>query len=204
MGNIELFDQMAERYDTAERIEVAKWTAAAIRRRIGDARKKQAVDYGCGTGLVGLNLVDLFASMLLVDASPQMVQQVEHKIKTMGLQTARALCCDLMSESWPEQKVDFIMVVQVLLHIPDVPSILARLHSLLKPGGHLLVVDFNKARHVLSTKIHNGFDQSTLARLCQDIGFLSTRTETFYEGQHILMGQNASLFLLDAVNGSME
>lgn len=196
-----MFEQMAHRYDTEDRILVAKAIAAEIRRHVGDGTGKRAVDYGCGTGLVGLELTDLFDSILLVDGSNQMVQQVRGKIAAGGLQKASALCCDLMAEDpgdFPELRADCVILAQVLLHIRDVPAILTRLHGLLNGGGHLLIVDFNTEESIVSELVHSGFDQDTLIRQCKSAGFAAAGAETFYRGKNLFMGRDASLFLLDA------
>lgn len=128
MGNIELFEQMADRYDTPERIQVAGAIAGAIRSHLGDAfRGKSALDYGCGTGLVGFALADLFDSMVFADAAPRMVEQVRRKIREAGLANARALCFDLAAGDAPAGQFDCIFLVQVLLHIREVLPLLARL-----------------------------------------------------------------------------
>lgn len=56
MGNIEKFDCIASQYDTFDRIEVAKIIADTIRTYVIDGKGKSAIDYGCGTGLVGMQL----------------------------------------------------------------------------------------------------------------------------------------------------
>lgn len=199
MGNVELFEQMAERYDNEERIRVAKIIAASIRRHVGEARNKSALDYGCGTGLVGLELADRFDSILFVDASQQMVQQVRRKIRAAGIETAEALCWDLTAGDAPERTADYVILAQVLLHIADVPSVLSSLYRLVNGGGHLLIVDFDKNENIASELVHNGFEQRELILLCKAAGFADARAETFYHGEKIFMNKDASLFLLDAV-----
>ena len=51
MGNIDIFEMMANRYDSTERIQIAKVTSEAIREFLVDANDKNALDFGCGTGL---------------------------------------------------------------------------------------------------------------------------------------------------------
>lgn len=46
MGNTDIFDMMANGYDTFERIQIAKLTSAAIREYLVDANKKNAIDFG--------------------------------------------------------------------------------------------------------------------------------------------------------------
>ena len=41
---------------------------------------KSAIDFGCGTDLVGMNLLNEFESMLFMDTSENMLDIVERKI----------------------------------------------------------------------------------------------------------------------------
>lgn len=60
---------MANRYDNDERIHTAKLASNTIREYLVDAENKSAIDFGCGTGLVGMNLVNEFHSLLFLDTS---------------------------------------------------------------------------------------------------------------------------------------
>jgi 2-polyprenyl-3-methyl-5-hydroxy-6-metoxy-1,4-benzoquinol methylase len=94
--------------------------------------------------------------------------------------------------------VDYIFAVQVLLHIQNTHDLLQKLHSMLKPGGHLIVVDFDQNPAVVSDLVHNGFIQSELAEQVKTIGFKDVVHRTFYRGKAIFMNQDASLFIMDA------
>lgn len=199
MGNIEKFDGMASRYDTDERAETAKIIAEAIRAHVVNGNEKTAIDYGCGTGLVGMELLDAFRSMLLVDASKNMVLEVEQKLANLRVQNARALCCDFMEEEVPSIQADYIIMAQTLLHIDDVELALSRLYRALHEGGHLLIVDFDKNEAVVSDKVHNGFVQKELIAAVEKAGFIDAEAKTFYHGDRMFMNEDASLFILDCV-----
>lgn len=198
MGNKEIFDQIAGRYETPDRVEIAALCTGRIKASVDRGQGKCAMDFGCGTGLVGLNLTDTFDSLLLVDISPNMVHYVKEKIKAEQIQNADAACFNLEVGEKPLQTVDYILVVQTLLHINDTFDILQKLHSLLNAHGHLIIVDFNKNDTVVSELIHNGFEQNKLADLLRKAGFDQIKSETFYSGKNLLMNQDASLFIMDA------
>lgn len=193
-----LFDEMASRYDTGERAQVADIIAAQIRKRVHGCGQKAALDYGCGTGLVGLQLADCFESLLLVDSAPQMLAQVRQKIEDRHLANASTLCADFLADVPLGLSADIILMAQVLLHIPDTGAILRKMHGLLNPGGRLLIVDFNKKESITHPKVHNGFHQVELMGRMAEVGFVNMRAETFYHGRNLFMNQDASLFLLDA------
>ncbi len=54
MGNTNKFEMIADVYDTPERVHIAKVSSDAIRDYLVDAKNKHAIDFGCGTGLVGV------------------------------------------------------------------------------------------------------------------------------------------------------
>ncbi|GHU77089.1 methyltransferase type 12 [Clostridia bacterium] len=192
----EIFDSMAGKYDTPERIKIAEVIANEIRSRIVGGKGKTAIDYGCGTGLVGIALAELFSPITFVDTSEKMIEQVRRKIK--DIPNADALCADFTASVPPMLRADTIIMSQTLLHIRDTRLILSRLYEILNKGGCLFVVDYNKNERVVSDKIHNGFKQPKLFEEVYGVGFCKVETKTFYHGSNIFMGQDASLFILEA------
>lgn len=201
METRDIFEQMAARYDTEERAAMAEIIAEAIRQELSDdshTQDKKALDYGCGTGLVGLRLVDLFGSMLFVDTSPQMVEQVRKKLVDEGIANASAQSGDFCASVPHGVNADYIFLSQVLLHVKEYPPLLERLYGLLNPGGHLIIADFDKNDNISSDMVHNGFVQADLAELLRKIGFSSANFHTFHHGQKLFMNQDASMFILNA------
>lgn len=198
MGNTKQFDAIAGSYDTPERIHTAKISADAIRGYLADTKDKDAMDFGCGTGLVGINLLHEFKSMLFVDSSQNMLDVLEQKLAHLKLPNASALYLDLEASERPLIQADYIFMVQVLLHIKDFASVLSALYDMMPFGGHLLIVDFDKNDQVVSEMVHPGFDQEQLKQVLQKIGYQNIHSKTFYSGSRIFMGQDASLFILDA------
>ncbi|SHH65481.1 Ubiquinone/menaquinone biosynthesis C-methylase UbiE [Sporobacter termitidis DSM 10068] len=193
MGNTDKFEMIADIYDTPERRQIAKISADAIRECLVDAQSKTAIDFGCGTGLVGLNLLNDFKSILFLDTSQNMIHQI--KLKKPNADT---LCFDFEKDSLSDLHTDYIFMAQVLLHIRDFKSVLLKLYDVLNPGGHLIITDFNKNDEVVSDMVHSGFDQKALADIMLNIGYKSIQSKTLYQGRKIFMGHDASLFILDS------
>ncbi|WP_068776532.1 class I SAM-dependent methyltransferase [Paenibacillus sp. FJAT-26967] len=198
MGNTDKFEMIANTYDTPERIQIAKVSSDAIREYLVDANSKNAIDFGCGTGLVGMNLVDDFNSMLFLDTSQNMINQIKQKIADFNIQNADTLCFDFEKEGLSDLHADYIFMAQVLLHIHDVESVLSRLYEVLNEGGHLLIVDFDENEKVVSDLVHNGFNRTELTDMMTKIGYRNIQSKTFYSGSKIFMGQDASMFVLDS------
>lgn len=198
MANTDKFEMIANMYDTPERIQIAKVSSEAIREYVVDAKSKNAIDFGCGTGLVGMNLLNEFHSMLFLDTSQNMIHQVKQKISDLNIRNADTLCFDFEQEGLSDLHADYIFMAQVLLHIPDVEFVLSKLFDVLNDGGHLLIVDFNKNENIVSDIVHNGFHQDELSGMMTKIGYKNIQSKTFYHGSKIFMGQDASMFVLDA------
>ena len=198
MGNTDKFDSVANSYDNPERHHIAKVASDAIKEYLGDAKSKSAIDFGCGTGLVGMNLLSEFESMIFLDASENMLHIVETKISEVDSGNASTLCFDFESSSQSDLRADYIFMAQVLLHIQDYEALLAKLHAVLNDEGHLLIVDFNKTDKVVSDLVHNGFDQEQLKESMLKIGYKDIRSKTIYSGTKLFMNQDASIFIMDA------
>ena len=198
MGNTDKFEMIANIYDTPERVQVAKVSSDAIREYLVDAEGKNAIDFGCGTGLVGMSLLNEFKSILFLDTSQNMIHQIEQKIFDSNVQNAAALCFDFEKSSLLDLHADYIFMAQVLLHIQDIELILSRLYEVLNESGHLLIVDFNKNENIVSEIVHPGFDQEELTNAMKKIGYRNIQSKTFYAERKIFMGQDASMFILDS------
>jgi ubiquinone/menaquinone biosynthesis C-methylase UbiE len=193
-----VFEQMAKRYDTEERIELAKVVTEVVRPEIRDSKSKSLIDYGSGTGLVSLALTDLVDSVLLVDSSKQMLEVAEAKISHKGITNARVLYSDFTQEN-TELKADIILMSLVLLHIPDTKEILQELFNVLNAGGKLIIIDFDKNEKVNHPKVHNGFTHEELEKRLSEIGFKSIEIKTFYHGKRVFVKQDASMFIASSV-----
>ncbi|WP_245622881.1 class I SAM-dependent methyltransferase [Lysinibacillus contaminans] len=203
IGNTDKFEMIANIYDTPERIQIAKLSSDAIHNFLVDAKSKDAIDFGCGTGLVGMNLLNEFNSMLFLDTSQNMINQINQKITDFNIQNVDTLCFDIEKESLSDIHVqaDYIFMSQVLLHIHDVELVLSRLFDVLNEGGHLLIVDFNKNEKIVSDIVHNGFNPEDLSDIMTKIGYSDIQFETFYTGSKIFMGHDSSMFILDSKRG---
>ncbi|MEE6134458.1 class I SAM-dependent DNA methyltransferase [Priestia sp. GS2] len=188
------FEQMAKRYDTEDRIELAKVIVKEVKTQLKDSQSKSLLDYGSGTGLVSLELTDLVDSVLLVDSSEQMLDIAKSKIAYNDIQNAKMLYADF-TQKVPIVKADIVLMSLVLLHIPDTKQVLQQLFTLLNDNGKLIIVDFDKNPKISHPKVHNGFSHSELKELLLDVGFSSTTIHTFHYGERIFMNQDASMFL---------
>jgi len=189
-----IFERIAQKYDSEKQIELAKVIVEEVRLELRDSKSKSLLDYGCGTGLIGLDLSDQVDSVLLVDSSKQMLEIVKNKISKKGTTNSKVLHSDFI-ESTAELKADIVLMSLVLLHIPDTTRILQELFNILNDGGKIIIVDFDKNDKINHPQVHNGFSHESLKLHLSKIGFKSIQVKTFYKGSRIFMNQDASIFI---------
>jgi tRNA (cmo5U34)-methyltransferase len=178
------FDTAAADWDKKNRrIELAK----AISSRIAllplhDGMR--AMEYGCGTGLVGLDLAPRLSSLVAADSSLGMLETLKAKISELGIKNVFPRRLDLHHEDC-EQDFDLIFSAMTLHHLTDVDRILAKLFQCLKPGGILALADLDEedgSFHQDNPEgvIHHGFNRNKLAGDLERLGFVSVQASTVH------------------------
>lgn len=193
MNPIDKFNQLATRYDTPLNIQMANLAVAAIRRFKDNNKTKTAADLGCGTGLIGINLLDDFDSMLFVDGSKNMLKAVEAKLSQKGATNASVLQSDMENDLQLPRKVDTLILSLVLHHIANHQALLVKLYDNLNDNGQLFIIEMEKQDHN-----HHGIDGSELATNLSAIGFRNIQSETIYDAPKENDHHTASRFIISA------
>jgi len=158
MKDSDSFDQKARDWDQqAYRVRRAAEVAARIRERVPLGPGVRAVDFGCGTGLLGMELVGSVGHLVFADTSSGMLDQVARKVADRGL--PHATTHDL-TQGALVGPFDLMFSLMVLHHIDDVPAQIDTLAGLLGPGGFLCLADLDHedgSFHAPDTVPHNGF-----------------------------------------------
>jgi 2-polyprenyl-3-methyl-5-hydroxy-6-metoxy-1,4-benzoquinol methylase len=152
--------------------------AEAIRQAVPLSRDMNALDYGCGTGLLSFPLKDEVGTILMADSSAGMLEVVNEKIAAQGVSNMTTLQLDLLADAPPAQRFDLIVTAMTLHHVPDTGRILAVFRELLKPGGYLCVADLDQedgSFHGPEVDVHHGFDRADLSRRAAQTGFADIR-----------------------------
>ena len=192
MKHIDTFNQLAARYDTPNNKKMSKLATEAIRRFLDKKSTNKAADLGCGTGLIGLELLKDVDAMLFVDASEKMLEQVELKLKDQPTDKAEVLRMDIDKNLQLPYKVDTIILSLVLHHIPNYQTLLTNLYDQLTDNGQLLIIEMEKQAH------GHGFEQTELTSELSRLGYQHIQSEIFYDAKKESDTQNTSRFILSA------
>ena len=189
-----IFNRMAKKYDNEQRIELAHTVAAEMRKYLPADSNKTLLDYGCGTGLIGLQFTDNFKHLIFSDISEGMMEVVGEKIEAGNIKNAETRAADELDHN----EADVIIVSLVMLHVPEYKKLIKKLYRLLSDSGQLLIADFDKNESIYHEKVHNGFTHDEMQSALIDAGFKSADIKTFYHGEKVFMNKDASMFLASA------
>ena len=142
-----LFSTIADRYDLITRVlsygQDARWKRLLVARaqvRPGD----RALDLACGTGDIALGMSSRGARTVGVDITHRMVQLASAKSAAIRFVTA-----DMMALPFPSATFDVVTTGYGLRNVPDLDGALVEIARVLRPGGRLLSLDFNRPEPIL-------------------------------------------------------
>lgn len=126
--------------------EVWRALSDAAFERVGVRPGWCVLDAGCGPGLVLADLRERIGpsgEAWGVDLVPAMLEEAGRMARQRGYQNLRLLQGDLHTVALPEAHFDLIWLRWVLSFPPDPQVILQHLAAALRPGGRLVVQDYN-------------------------------------------------------------
>jgi ubiquinone/menaquinone biosynthesis C-methylase UbiE len=168
------FDKKAPDWDKkVQRQKLAKAIATALA-ELPLTKDMVAMDFGCGTGLVGLELAPRLGRLIAVDSSKGMIDMLSDKIAEGAITNIEPMLGEIDSLAL-QQEFQLIFTAMTLHHIDDVTAVLKRLRDLLLPGGLLAIADLDEEdgsfHDAESGEKHHGFNRRVLARILANLGF---------------------------------
>lgn len=185
--HINHFDDAAANWDTEpRRVELAKAVGEAILCQVQPTCSMDILDYGCGTGLLGLFLLPHVRSVTGADSSQGMLQVLDEKIRVGGLQRMRTQQLDLGCDPIPESRYHLIVANMVLHHVDQTEKLLKAFYEMLLPGGMVAIADLDTepgvfhGSDVAASVYHHGFDRNTLKDHLHRAGFVDVNDVTVH------------------------
>lgn len=141
------FDDKALNWDKdPQKIERASIIANGIREIIKPDGTSNALEFGCGTGMLSYFLRNDFKSITLMDTSKGMLEVLEKRILDEKINNFTPVLFDLTNNVYPteSEKFDVIYTSMTLHHISDINHLLQKFNSILNSGGYLCIADLEK------------------------------------------------------------
>lgn len=167
-----LFHTIADRYDLITRLLSfgldRRWKvrlAALARPHPGT----EALDLACGTGDIAFELASRGASVTGLDVTHRMLQLAQARAKEVmlvgqsagaapfGHGAVRFVTGDMMALPFPDASFDLVTTGYGIRNVPCIEPALAEIRRVLRPGGLLLSLDFDRPANPLVRGVYLGY-----------------------------------------------
>lgn len=103
---------------------------------VGRLSRGRVLDAACGTGAVASQLIDRGHQVVGIDLSPAMLRRARKAVPG-----AAFLLGDITSVPLPDRGTDHVVCSLAMTHVADLARFFAEAARVMRPGGHLLVLD---------------------------------------------------------------
>lgn len=188
------WDKSASGYDKEEMKDKAG------RMKILDMTKKylkkqdDVLDFGCATGILSNEIARDVHTVQGIDISSEMVRMAQNNANELNLENVEYSHATIFDDRYKSGAFDTILAVYMLHLIDDMPKVLRRIHSLLKPGGL-----FISATPCLGRKTFVGIALSLVSK----IGLIpNLKTYNVAEVENAIMNAGFTLVESECLNKS--
>ena len=149
-----LFATIADRYDLITVLlsygQDRRWKRRLVE-MAGACTGARALDLACGTGDLTFALAARGARAAGLDITPRMIELARRKsVRPPAAGRAPAwLVGDMMALPFADESFDVVTTGYGIRNVPVIEPALAEIRRVLRPGGRLLSLDFNRPEHAL-------------------------------------------------------
>lgn len=135
------FNAVANEWDSPEKIKLMHALSTNAKKSLNLKTGLKIMDFGCGTGLFGLEFLDYASELVGVDTSDGMLAVMQQK--TSKVSCVRTLNINLELENLAE-KFDLIVSSMAFHHLENPAQMISKMHGMLTDKGRLVIVDLDK------------------------------------------------------------
>ncbi|KAK8853790.1 hypothetical protein M9Y10_016333 [Tritrichomonas musculus] len=176
-----------KQYDTKERIESCNIWSEMIRKNIDLKPEMIIIDFGAGTGLVGINFLKYVKKVIFEDISESMLEQCRKNLSSQDSKNYEIFCGPI--HDYKGENADIILASLVFHHIDDIYDLSKVLLSKLKPKGKLIICDFLPGASFFEKMKpnipHLGFVPEDLSKILINSGFAKAEIKPANPISHI-------------------
>ena len=136
------FNQIANSWDTPDKIILNNKYALTIMRHIESKKPLNILEVGCGTGLLGSVFINGNNRLLGIDTSKGMLDIFEQKFS--GNKNVQSKLLNLEESELSEKNFDLIISSMAFHHLIDPANMILKLKNLLSPDGIIAIIDLDQ------------------------------------------------------------
>lgn len=147
-------------------------------------------DIGAGSGYFALRFAARVGSggrVYAVDIDPEMVRHLNRRIRDENVRNVQTILSEPDDPLLPDASVDRFVVVDTWHHIEKPLDYLARMRRMLKPGGQVVMIDFQKRELPVGPPMDIKIARDDLVRQMESAGFRLLKEHGFLPYQYFLV-----------------
>ena len=147
-------------------------------------------DVGAGSGYFAVRLAQAVGPTGAVDAvdiSPDMIVHLHRSLRDAGIRNLQTILAPPDDPLLGDASVDRFFVCDTWHHIADQEAYLTRMKRMLRPGGQVVMIDFQKRELPLGPPLSMKISREDLIRQMDGAGFQLLREHTFLPYQYFLV-----------------
>lgn len=165
-----------------QRVQLNRDIFRAIDQSVRMTVGMSALDFGCGTGLLSLQILERTGSVTCADSSAGMLEVLEAKVKNAGISGIRTVHLESDTGEGLSGSFDLITSAMTFHHVRYIEPLVKKLAGHLNPGGTLCVADLdpdNGKFHEDNTGVfHYGFAREKMTGYLSDAGLAEVKSMT--------------------------
>jgi ubiquinone/menaquinone biosynthesis C-methylase UbiE len=169
----------------------ARWQRPArLVRTLGLRPGQTVAEIGAGSGYIVRRLaraVGPRGRVYAVDAEPRMLPVLVERLRRARIVNVTPVLGRDADPLLPDGSCDLVLVVNTYHHFPGGPRYLRRLRRLLRPGGRLVNVDFEKRETPVGPPVERRVAREAFLRDARRAGLRLVREATFLPYQYCLV-----------------
>jgi arsenite methyltransferase len=147
-------------------------------------------DVGAGPGYFSLrfaNHVGERGRVYAVDIDPDMIRYLNRRIRDLNLRNVVTILAEPDDPLLPDHSIDRFFLCDTWHHIENRTAYLALMKRMLRPGGQVVMIDFQKRELPVGPPAEMKIAREDLLREMEAGGFRLTREHTFLPYQYFLV-----------------
>lgn len=182
--NIEHFNQMARQWDEDPgRVRTAHTIAKAILEQLelGLEGNERALEFGCGTGLLTMQMAPHVGHITAMDTSQEMLNQLADKCQQQNVQNITPMQGNI-TEPLPDAGYDLIFCSMTLHHVENISHVVQNIYKHLNDNGQVAFADLDAeggAFHGDQAGVtHHGFQRGEFEDMLAQAGLTKMQIST--------------------------
>ena len=146
-------------------------------------------DIGAGSGYFSFRFAHHVGPgrVYAVDISPDMILHMNRRMRDMGITNLTTVLAPPDDPLLADGSLDRVFICDVWHHIENQGQYLAKLKKMLRPGGQLVMIDFQKRELPVGPPLEMKIAREDLVRQVEQAGFQLSKEHTFLPYQYFLV-----------------